>query len=86
MMFKAIYKHTKPLKHANTNELHQTNTIFSKFLTNVSKWKNFSKTPILIFCMHLRMDVPYLFKNTKLLKSMYLIVFAIFTYPLFAIL
>ena len=36
MMFKAIYMHTKPLKltkkHANTNELHQTNTMFSNCL------------------------------------------------------
>ena len=90
MMFKAIYMHTKPLKHtkkhANTNELHQQNTFCSKSLTNVSKWIFFSKTPILIYCMHLRMDVSYLFKKTKPLKSIFLIVFVIFTYPLFVIL
>ena len=61
MMFKAIYMHTKPLKHtkkhANTNELHQTNMIFSKFLTDDHVWKHFSKTPEVIICMRDFLDV-----------------------------
>ena len=35
--------------------------------------------------MHLRMDVSYLFKIQNLLKACFLIVFAIFTFPLFAL-
>ena len=72
MMFKAIYIHTKPLKHekkhANTNEIHQTNTMFSKFLTDVDFWQHFTKTPNLMFCMHVRMDVSGFQKNTTSFK------------------
>ena len=50
MMFKAIYMHTKPVKHANTNELHQQKQDFSKFLTGAHIWKHFSKTPEVIIC------------------------------------
>ena len=85
-MFKAIYMHTKPLKHSKNIEI-LTNYIkkhdFSKNLTKVSKWKIKSKTPILVFCMHLRMDVSYLFKNTKPLKSMFFNVFWYFYLPPF---
>ena len=63
MMFKAIHMHTKPLKHAKnmqilTNYIKQTR--FSKFLTDGNLLKHFSKTPNLILCMHLRMDVSQL--------------------------
>ena len=84
MMFKAIYMHTKPLKHTKNMQI-LTNYIkkhdFCKFLTKVSKWKKFSKTPILIFCMHLRMDVS--FKNTKPLKNMCFDCFCYFYLPPF---
>ena len=81
-MFKAIYIHTKPLKHTKNMQI-LTNyikkkTIFSNNLTNVSKWKQKSKTPILICCMHLRMDVSYLLKNTKPVKSMFFDCFCYF--------
>ena len=61
MMFKAIYMHTKPLKHT-TNMQILTNCIkqqdfCSKILTDDLVWKHFSKTPNLICFMHLRMDV-----------------------------
>ena len=61
MMFKVIYMHTKPLKHTKnmqipTNYIKQTR-LFQERITNDLVWKHFSKTPNLIFCMHLRMDV-----------------------------
>ena len=71
-MFKAIYMHTKPLKHTKSMQI-LTNYIkkhdFLKNSYKCLKMENFSKTPILIFCMHLRMDISYLFKNTKPLKN-----------------
>ena len=86
MMFKAIYMHTKPFKHTknmqilmNFNKKHD----FSKFHTNVNFWISLSKSPILIFCMHLRMDVSYLLKKTKPLKSMSLDAFCYFYLPPF---
>ena len=61
MMFKAIYMHTKPLKHTQnmqilTNYMNK-NMFFSKSLTDDLVWSSFSKAPEVIFCMYLRMDV-----------------------------
>ena len=53
MMFKAMYIHTKPLKHTN-NMQRPTNYIkkhvFSKVLTDDLVWKHFSKAPEVIIC------------------------------------
>ena len=86
-MFKAIYMHTKPLKHTKnmqvlTNYLKEKNDV-SEHLTDVDLWKNFSKTSNLILCMHLRMDVSYLFKNTYPLKSMFFDCFCYFYFSVF---
>ena len=69
-MFKAIYMHTEPLKHAKnmpilTNYINK-NTTFSKCITDLDFCKNFSKTPNLIFCMHVRMDASDSKKYKKL--------------------
>ena len=67
MMFKAIYKHTKPLKHANTNELHKK-TICSNILTDDHVWKHFSRTPEVIICMRDFLAVSDFLKNTQNFK------------------
>ena len=73
MMIKAIYMHTKPFKytkkHANANELHQTNTRFSKFLTTVNFWKHFSKTPEVIICKNEASRCPGLFKKYRIYSN-----------------
>ena len=51
-MFKAIYMHTKPLKHAkhaNTTELHQKTRCFQTFLQMTTFGKTFQKLPISYF-------------------------------------
>ena len=75
MMFKVIYMHNKPLKHTKTMQLltnYIKKTRFFKDYHKCRKMEKLSKTPILICCMHLRMDVSYLLKNTRPLKSMFL--------------
>ena len=72
MMFKGIYMHTKPLKHAEniqilTNYINK-NKCFSKFLTDANFWKHFSKTPEVIICMRDFLDVSDYLKNQKLFK------------------
>ena len=59
MMCKAIYKRTKPLKHTKNMQILTTyiNTHDFYFFYKCLLLENFSKTPNLIFCMHLRMDV-----------------------------
>ena len=60
MMFKAIYMHTKPLKHTKNMQIltnYIKKTTFSKFITDVDIWQNMFLPPNLILCMHVRMDV-----------------------------
>ena len=72
-MFKAICKHTKPSKRTKSMQIQMifyknNNMMFSEFLTDDFVWKHFSKTPEVICCMHLRMDVSDYLKKQNLLN------------------
>ena len=84
MMLKAIYKHTKPLKHTKNIETltnySNKNTIFSKLSQN---GKTFQKLPFSYFACTFVWIFPTFLKIQNLLQACVLIVFAIFTYPPF---
>ena len=90
MMFKAIPMHTKPLKHTKnidilTNYIKQTR--FSQNFIQISTFGNFcQKNPFSYFAFTFIWMFPTFLEIQNLLKACFLIVFAIFTYPLFAIL
>ena len=88
-MFKAIYMHTKPFKHTKSIEIltnYIKKTRFSqKFIQMSQNGKTFQKLTISYFACTFVWMSPTFSKIQNLLKTCVLIVFAIFTYPLFAI-
>ena len=89
-MFKAIYMHTKLLKHTKnieilTNYIKKTH-LFQKFLQMSQNGKYFQKLQFSYFACTFVWMFPTFLKIQNLLKACVLIVFAIFTYPLFVIL
>ena len=90
MMFKAIYKHTKPLKHTKYMQIltdYIKKTRFSQnFIQMSQNGKTFQKLPFLYLACTFVWMFPTFFKIQNLSNACFVIVFAIFTYPLFAIL
>ena len=89
MMFKAIYMHTKPLKHTKNMQILTIYIKRTRFFQNILQMfqngKTFQKLPFSYFACTFVWMFPTFLKIQNLLKACLLMLFAIFTFVFFVI-